>query len=144
MQVYRYLPSQESVEESEDLPISCYEEGTNLTRVKHGAFIFVNGKRYLVGFFSSSNPTRSAVCVFEENEIYEAFLKSRRHRYGCPTKNDLPAKDVIFQEDRGLQNSCVQYKDFNETNEVCLIFILKTSIWAYILQLLHLLVKLSY
>eukprot|EP00105_Crassostrea_gigas_P034224 XP_019918372.1 PREDICTED: uncharacterized protein LOC105317323 [Crassostrea gigas] len=112
----------------EDIPISCYSEGTNLTHVKHGTFITVSGKRYLVGLFSSSNPTLSAVCVFEENEIYEAFLESRIHRYGCPSNNDLPAGDIIFDEDEGKSRiKCVPYRDVNETNKI-----LEGLIYAFI------------
>lgn len=69
-----------------------------MTHVKHGIYISVSGKRYLVGLFSSSKPSLSAVCVFEEKKIYQAFLKSREHRYFCP-KNDLPVNDMIFNED---------------------------------------------
>lgn len=87
----------------EDIPMSCNAGGTKLTHVKHGTFITVSGKRYLVSLFSSSKPALSAVCVFEENEIYQAFLKSRKHRYLCP-KNDLPLGDVVFDDDKPLQN----------------------------------------
>lgn len=44
-----------------------------------------------------------------------------------PIKNDLPANDVIFEGDKGLLGMCVQYRDFNKTNEVCLIFVLKIN-----------------
>lgn len=76
----------------------------------------MNGKRYVVGLFSSSDPTLSAVCVFKENEIYEAFLESRRHRHGCPL-GKLPAEDIFEAEGREIQ--CVSYTDLNKTNEVC-------------------------
>lgn len=76
-------------------------------------------KRYLVGLFSSSKPTLSAVCIFKENEIYKAFLKSRKHRYGCP-KQDLPSKDAIFDADNGVHN-CMSYKNLNKTSEVCIL-----------------------
>lgn len=68
-----------------------------MTHVKYGIFISVSGKRYLVGLFTGSKPNLSAVCVFEENEIYQGFLKSREHRYICP-KNDLSVEDMIFDE----------------------------------------------
>uniref|UniRef100_A0A8W8LTQ5 Sema domain-containing protein n=1 Tax=Magallana gigas TaxID=29159 RepID=A0A8W8LTQ5_MAGGI len=100
----------------EDIPVSCNAGEINLTHVKHGIFISVSGKRYLIVLFSRSKPTRSAVCVFEENDIYEAFLKSRRHRLGCP-KSDLPADDVIFQADRGSPQVCIEYRNLNKTNE---------------------------
>lgn len=96
----------------EDIHISCYAEGTTLTLFKYGTFIIVSGKRYLVGLFSSSNPSLSAVCIFEENEIYQAFLMARIHRYGCPSKSDLPAEDVIFVGDtRGKNTKCVPSRE---------------------------------
>lgn len=44
-----------------------------MTHVKHGLFISVSGKRYLVGLFQVQNPTLSALCVSKEKEIYQAF-----------------------------------------------------------------------
>lgn len=102
----------------EDIPIYCNSEGTKLNQVKHGIFFSGSGKRYLVLLFSSSKPTKSAVCIFDENDIHLAFLMSRRDRYGCP-KHDLPRKDEIFQADGGLKN-CVTFENFNETTEVCI------------------------
>eukprot|EP00105_Crassostrea_gigas_P013873 XP_011430338.1 PREDICTED: uncharacterized protein LOC105330389 [Crassostrea gigas] len=102
----------------EDIPISCNSEGTNLTHVKHGTFISASGKKYLVGLFSSLNPTLSAVCVFEENEIYQRFLTSRKHRYGCPEHN-LPKKDRIFLGDKGELKCANTTVDKND--QVCII-----------------------
>ncbi|XP_062602005.1 plexin-A2-like isoform X2 [Saccostrea cucullata] len=79
----------------EDIPISCSgKDGTNYTSVVHGTFVSVTGKRYLVALFTNSSGS-SATCVYSEEDIYQAFLKSRRNRYGCP-KNDLPENDLIF------------------------------------------------
>ena len=62
------------------------------------------------------------MCVFKESEIYEAFLKSRRHRFGCP-KHDLEDTDMIFQGDNPdiasafNRPKCINLP-FNKTDEV--------------------------
>uniref|UniRef100_A0A8W8LTF4 Sema domain-containing protein n=1 Tax=Magallana gigas TaxID=29159 RepID=A0A8W8LTF4_MAGGI len=98
VKICKSIDSEDPKRVYEDIPISCNAGGTNLTHVKHGMFITISGKSYLVGLFSNSKPILSAMCVFEENEIYQAFLKSREHRYMCP-KNDLSVEDMIFAND---------------------------------------------
>lgn len=119
VKICKSIDSEDPKKVYEDIPISCNAKGKDLTHVKHGLFIFVSEKRYLVGLFSSLKPTLSAVCIFKENEIYEAFLKSRKHRYGCP-KQDLPSKDAIFDANNSVQN-CFSYNNFNKTSEVCIL-----------------------
>lgn len=87
-----------------------------MNHVKHGIFIFVSGKRYFVGLFSSSKPTLSAVCIFEEKKIYQAFLKAREHRYICP-KNDPSLEDMIFVEDE-KPRICITK---NEVSTTCIL-----------------------
>uniref|UniRef100_K1Q971 Plasminogen n=1 Tax=Magallana gigas TaxID=29159 RepID=K1Q971_MAGGI len=99
VKICKSIDSEDPKKAYEDIPISCNSGKTNLTHVKHGMFITISGKRYLISLFSSSKPTLSAMCVFEENEIYQAFLKSRKHRYMCP-KKDIRLEEMIFKDDR--------------------------------------------
>ncbi|XP_052678387.1 plexin-A2-like, partial [Crassostrea angulata] len=101
VKVCKSIVSEDPKKVYEDIPISCNSQETILTHVKHGMFITLFGKRYLITLFSSSKPTLSAMCVFEENEIYQAFLKSRKHRYMCP-KNDIRPEEMIFDKDNRL------------------------------------------
>ena len=103
----------------EDIPIWCNSNGTNLTHVEHGAFVLIFGRQCLVVLFSNLSTGRSAVCVFDENEIYEAFLKSRRHRFGCP-KHYLSFEDIIFTiigSDNFNLRECIMLP-FNKSDEV--------------------------
>ncbi|XP_061187132.1 uncharacterized protein LOC133195297 [Saccostrea echinata] len=81
----------------EDIPIACSgKDGTNYTHVVHGTF--VSEKRYLVALFSTSPSTvTSAVCVYSKEEIYEAYLDSRKDRFECP-KHDLQQRDEVFDD----------------------------------------------
>lgn len=99
VKICKSIDSEDPKKAYEDIPISCNSGKTNLSHVKHGMFINISGKRYLISLFSSSKPTLSAMCVFEENEIYHAFLKSRKHRYMCP-KKDIRLEEMIFEDDR--------------------------------------------
>nr|XP_022296241.1 plexin-B2-like isoform X2 [Crassostrea virginica] len=98
----------------EDIPIICNKDGENLTHVEHGTFVTVSGEKLLVVLFSDLTTMQSSVCVFKESEIYEAFLESRRHRFGCP-KHDVT--DSIFEGDVNLQGACVSFP-FNKSNEL--------------------------
>ncbi|XP_048741622.2 plexin-A4-like isoform X2 [Ostrea edulis] len=90
----------------EDIPLTCSDkDGTHFPRVVHGTFVYVSGKRYLVALFTNSTVS-SAVCVYEENEIYKAFLESRKNRYGCP-KNDLREDDKVFDLESNKYTVCI-------------------------------------
>ena len=119
VKICKAIDSSASKQVYEDMPIWCNSKGTNFTRVEHGAFVLVFGRQYLVALFSNLTNGRSAVCVFDENEIYETFLKSRGHRFGCP-KHDVSAKDVIFMNEINFFNlgRCVMLP-FNRSDEVC-------------------------
>ena len=98
----------ESSQVYEDIPIICNLDGVNLTHVDHGSFLSVSGKTFLVALFSNLRIRKSSVCIFEESEIYEAFLQSRKDRFECPS-HDLQAADFLFKyklSDFNLKN-CV-------------------------------------
>nr|XP_022301208.1 uncharacterized protein LOC111109411 [Crassostrea virginica] len=118
VKICKNIDSSSSKKVYEDIPIWCNSNGTNLTHVEHGASVSILGRQCLVVLFSNLSTGRSAVCVFDENEIYEAFLKSRRHRFGCP-KHDLSAKDVIFMNEINDFNLalCVMLP-FNKSDEL--------------------------
>nr|XP_022301207.1 uncharacterized protein LOC111109409 isoform X2 [Crassostrea virginica] len=118
VKICKNIDSSSSKKVYEDIPIWCNSNGTNLTHVEHGASVSILGRQCLVVLFSNLSTGRSAVCVFDENEIYEAFLKSRRHRFGCP-KHDLSAKDVIFMNEINYFNQalCVMLP-FNKSDEI--------------------------
>ena len=119
VKICKTIDSSSSKKVYEDIPIWCNSNGTNLTHVEHGVSVSILGRQCLVVLFSNLTTGRSAVCVFDENEINEAFLKSRRHRFGCP-KHDLSAKDVIFMNEINYFNlgRCVMLP-FNKSDEVC-------------------------
>ena len=71
-----------------------------------------------MALFSNLTTGRFALCVFHENEIYEAFLKSRRHRFGCP-KHGLSLEDAVFEGDLNFFSDCF-ISPFNKSNEVFL------------------------
>nr|XP_034305137.1 plexin-B2 isoform X1 [Crassostrea gigas] len=123
VKICKSIDSEDPKRVYEDIPISCNAGGTNLTHVKHGLFITISGKRYLVGLFSSSKPMLSAMCVFKENKIYQAFLKSRKHRYRCPN-NDLKTEEMIFDGDKPIQfciskNQSVNFDDAFRKGDYC-------------------------
>ncbi|XP_022301204.2 uncharacterized protein LOC111109408 [Crassostrea virginica] len=117
VKICKAIDSSSSSKVYEDTSIWCNSNGTNFTHVKHGAFVLLFGRQFLVALFSNPTSGRSAVCVFDENEIYEAFLKSRRHRFGCP-KHVLSAKDMVFQGEFDYYNLkvCVTLP-FNKSDE---------------------------
>ena len=135
VKICKAIDSSSSKKVYEDIPIWCNSNGTNLTHVEHGTFVSILGRQCLVVLFSNLSTGRYAVCVFDENEIYEAFLKSRRHRFGCP-KHYLNDKDVIFWGDfydDFNTISCVPLP-FNKSDEVCNIsnvVILEISVKMY-------------
>ena len=116
VKICKTIDSSSSKKVYEDIPIWCNSNGTNLTHVEHGASVSILGRQCLVVLFSNLSTGRSAVCVFDEHEIYEAFLKSRRHRFGC-----LSAKDVIFTSDYydGYNLRACVMLPFNKSDEVC-------------------------
>ena len=122
VKICKTIDSSSSKKAYEDIPIICNKDGENLTHVEHGTFVTVSGEKLLVVLFSKLTTGRSSVCVFKESEIYEAFLKSRRHRFGCP-KHDLKDTDMIFQGDNPDIASafnlpkCINLP-FNKTDEV--------------------------
>ena len=81
VKICKAIDSSSSKKVYEDIPILCNSNGTNLTHVEHGTFVSIFGRQCLVALFSNLTTGLSAVCVFDENEIFEAFLKSRRHRF---------------------------------------------------------------
>eukprot|EP00105_Crassostrea_gigas_P037113 XP_019921261.1 PREDICTED: plexin-B-like [Crassostrea gigas] len=105
VKICKSIDSEDRKKVYEDIPISCNAEKTTLTHVNHGMFITLSGKRYLISLFSSSKATLSAMCVFDENEIYQAFLKSRKHRYMCP-KNDILPEEMTFYQDKQI-TTCI-------------------------------------
>lgn len=102
----------------EDIPIMCNTDGTNLTHVEHGSFVSVSGERLLVILFSNLATGQSSLCVFDEREIYQTFLESRKHRFGCP-KHDLQITDLVFEGDLTYYNrpDCIPLP-LNKTDEV--------------------------
>ncbi|XP_062589043.1 plexin-B2-like [Saccostrea cucullata] len=78
----------------ENIPIYCKDDNENFTRAVYGKFVILSRQRYLVTAFSNS-AENYALCIFSESELYDAFLRSRRHRFGCP-KHDLKPADMIF------------------------------------------------
>ena len=122
VKICKTIDSSSSKKAYEDIPIICNKDGENLTHVEHGTFVTVSGEKLLVVLFSKLTTGRSSVCVFKESEIYEAFLKSRRHRFGCP-KHDLEDTDMIFQGDNPdiasafNRPKCINLP-FNKTDEV--------------------------
>ena len=143
VKICKTIDSSSSKKVYEDIPIWCNSNGTNLTHVEHGASVSILGRQCLVVLFSNLTTGRSAVCVFDENEIYEAFLKSRRHRFGCP-KHDLSAKDVIFMNEINYFNlgRCVMlpldevcnnlyctFKDLNQQTRLLISYIVNTFIY---------------
>ena len=118
VKICKTIDSSSSKKAYEDIPIICNKDGENLTHVEHGTFVTVSGERLLVALFSKLTTGRSSVCVFKESEIYEAFLESRRHRFGCP-KHDLKDTEMIFQGDNPAFNGpiCINLP-FNKTDEV--------------------------
>ena len=118
VKICKTIDSSSSNKVYEDIPIWCYSNGTNLTHVEHGAFVLVFGRQCLVALFSNLTTGRFALCVFHESEIYEAFLKSRRHRFGCP-KHDLSLEDAVFKGDLNFFSDCF-ISPFNKSNEVFL------------------------
>ena len=105
--------SESSKKAYEDIPIICNKDGENLTHVEHGTFVTVSGEKLLVVLFSKLTTGRSSVCVFKESEIYEAFLESRKHRFGCPNHD---VTDSVFEGETKIRD-CVMFP-FNKSNEV--------------------------
>ena len=117
VKICKTVDSSSSKKAYEDIPIICNKDGENLTHVEHGTFVTVSGEKLLVVLFSDLTTGRSSVCVFKESEIYEAFLESRRHRFGCPT-HGLQVTDSIFDGEMNLpEEKCVTVP-FNKSNEV--------------------------
>jgi hypothetical protein len=101
----------------EDIPVYCDKDGTNFTQIEHGTFVTYLGSRYLVALLSDPEKSTAAVCVFKETEIYNGFLESRRHRYGCPDKHPLSSNDAIFGQMEDNTN-CVPWRSMTKENEV--------------------------
>ncbi|XP_062589049.1 hepatocyte growth factor receptor-like [Saccostrea cucullata] len=85
----------------EDIPIYCKDGNKTFDVIVDGKFINASGDRYLTAIFTNFAAGSSALCMFSEFEIYDAFLKSRRDRYGCPY-HDLPNNELIFDDSQNL------------------------------------------
>ena len=122
VKICKTIDSSSSKKAYEDIPIICNKDGVNLTYVEHGIFVTVDGEKLLVVLFSNLTTEQSSVCVFKESEIFEAFLKSRKHRFGCP-KHDLKETDVILEDEPDIiatsfnLQKCTPFP-FNKTDEV--------------------------